>query len=280
MTSTDWSREEVEATVADYFEMWSKEIRGEEYNKTEHRKNLTKLLNGRSDTAIERKHMNISAVLNDLDYPSIIGYKPLHNYQRLLLAIVSERLEARPDIVRLVQDHVEQPAKLPTIDDILEALVEAPAPSSRERSFMGIHETPRLFKGINYLEKEAHNRSLGDAGEEFVVRFEQERLRRNKHEKLADKVIHASKMYGDGLGFDVLSFDLTGRELYIEVKTTAHGPLTPFFITSNELEVSHKDGYYLYRNFDFRRNPKLFTKQGPLDKSFVLEPSQYTANVG
>jgi len=33
----DWSRVEVETTVADYFGMLDKEIRGIAYNKTEHR---------------------------------------------------------------------------------------------------------------------------------------------------------------------------------------------------------------------------------------------------
>ena len=41
---TDWSREEVEATVSDYFEMLDSELRGTEYNKTSHRRNLSKFL--------------------------------------------------------------------------------------------------------------------------------------------------------------------------------------------------------------------------------------------
>lgn len=74
----DWTREEVEATVADYLSMLSAYLRGEEYSKAEHRRNLHKSLNDRSDAAIERKHQNISAILlYDRDMPYIPGYKPL-----------------------------------------------------------------------------------------------------------------------------------------------------------------------------------------------------------
>jgi hypothetical protein len=38
-----WSHEEVEATVSDYFDMLAMELRGEEFNKAEHNRNLQKL---------------------------------------------------------------------------------------------------------------------------------------------------------------------------------------------------------------------------------------------
>ena len=61
-----WSREEVEATVADYLHMLTQELAGQSYNKTKHRHALAAKLNHRNDGAIERKHQNISAVLIDL----------------------------------------------------------------------------------------------------------------------------------------------------------------------------------------------------------------------
>ena len=36
--SLDWSREEVEATVADYLHMWLLEQAGQSYSKAEHRR--------------------------------------------------------------------------------------------------------------------------------------------------------------------------------------------------------------------------------------------------
>jgi hypothetical protein len=79
-----WSDVEVEATVADYFEMLPKECRDEPFNKAEHNRNLRKLLSGRSRGAVEqRKHQNISTILIEIGLPYVEGYKPLANYQEL-----------------------------------------------------------------------------------------------------------------------------------------------------------------------------------------------------
>lgn len=75
--SDHWSHEEVEATVSDYLEMLAMELRGEPSNKAAHNRNLQKLLSNSTKAAIELKHQNISAVLIDLGYPYIDGYKPL-----------------------------------------------------------------------------------------------------------------------------------------------------------------------------------------------------------
>jgi hypothetical protein len=98
---------------------------------------------------------------------------------------------------------------------------------------------------------------------------------------LASRVEHIAVTEGDSAGFDILSFEITGQERFIEVKTTAYGPFTPFYVTKNELDVSNRSAphYYLYRTFDFRRQPKLFTKQGPFDRSFQLDPTQYVAHL-
>jgi hypothetical protein len=280
--SEDWSRIEAEATVADYFDMLDKELHGLEYNKTTHRHDLIRLLNGRSDGAIERKHQNISAVLIKMGFPYIAGYKPLKNYQQLLFNIVSDRLKDNKNLVNFVGVQVEQPAVVPSIDDILAALVEPPTHEILEhRNIRNKVQEPSMRYGVDYLELEAKNRSLGTAGEQFVVHFEQARLIREGRDDLASKIEHISATQGDGAGFDVLSFDKTGDERFIEVKTTAYGPLTPFFVTKNEVIISRKanDDYYLYRTFDFRRHPKLFKKQGSLDNSFNLDPSQYIASL-
>ena len=84
MQSGSWSRQEVEATVQDYFDMLATEIRGEPFNKAAHNRILRRKLNGRSRGAVERKHQNISAVLIEMGFPYINGYKPLGNIQECL----------------------------------------------------------------------------------------------------------------------------------------------------------------------------------------------------
>jgi len=279
----DWSREEVEATVADYFDMLEQELRGRDYNKSEHRRSLAGLLRGRTDGAIERKHQNISAVLIKLGFVYISGYKPLRNYQQLLLEAVSDRLEGSQSLVDLVRVQVAEPAPVPSVEDILAALVEAPVPDpDRDRYDRTIaRERPSGRVGVDYLAMEAGNRSLGAAGEEFVCRFEIARLAYAGKERLASKVERVSETRGDGLGFDVLSFETSGRERWIEVKTTAYGASTPFYVSRNELAVSRDANglFHLYRAFNFRRQPRLFAKPGPLDQSFSLEPIQFVATV-
>ena len=129
---------------------------------------------------------------------------------------------------------------------------------------------------------ERERQHLGTAGEQFVIRFEQARLIHARRDNLASKVEHIAVTRGNGAGYDVLSFEATGQERLIEVKTTSYGPLTPFFVTRNEIDVSQRTDarYYLYRAFNFRRQPKMFTKQGPIDKSFKLDPTQYVASIG
>jgi hypothetical protein len=279
----DWSREEVEATVADYFDMLDAELRGVEYNKTAHRRRLLESLNGRSDGAIERKHQNISAVLISLGFPYVLGYKPLRNYQQLLSDVVSNRLQDSRALADIVVGKVGQLATPPNVDDILASLVDPPNTDHLRHRIgeLEVREMPLGQYNVDYFAQEARNRSLGAAGEEFVVLYEKARLIHAGERRLASMVEHVAVTRGDGAGFDVLSFDVNGRERFIEVKTTDFGSLTPFFVTRTELETSRRaaSDFHLYRTFEFRRRPKLFTRQGPLDQSFVLDPHQYIAKV-
>lgn len=86
---------------------------------------------------------------------------------------------------------------------------------------------------------------------------------------------------GDGLGFDVLSFDANGSERFIEVKTTAYGPATPFFVTRKEVAASRESApkYHLYRLFDFRRQPRMYSKAGQIEQAFALDPVQFSARL-
>jgi hypothetical protein len=274
----DWSRLENEAIVADYLDMLEQELRGEPVNKTERRRQLAPLLDDRSDGSIEFKRANVSAALIELGYAYIDGYKPRSNYQDALLSAVQEQLAARPALAELMRMQAAEPAVVPSVEDLLARMVEAPtsekAPSRR------VAEPPRTAR-VNYLALEAANSSLGRAGEEFVINFERARLIHAGKGKLADRVEHVAVTQGDGLGFDVRSFETSGADRLIEVKTTTYGKFIPFFVTRNELDVSREQSktYQLYRLFHFRRDPRLFNLPGALDKSCDLDPAVYSARV-
>jgi hypothetical protein len=274
---------EVDLIIADYIDMLTHELSGRKFNKTEHRKAILSLLNGRSPGSVERKHQNISAVMIDLGLPYVSGYKPLGNFQALLYERMVEFLVRNPDFFDLVRDFVDRPAALVFETDFLSKREDAPAPRELNNSWVKDSISPiRKPIRINYLEREARNASLGKAGEVFVLEFEKARLHHLGLSRLATRVEHVSETEGDGLGFDIRSFEANGDDRLIEVKTTAGGKQTPFFVSWNEVQVSQVEDnrFYLYRVFDFRRIPRLFSVQGALDKMFRLETSQYIARIG
>ena len=170
----DWSREEVEAIVADYLEMLTLELAGQNYSKTVHRRTLQEKWPGRSDAAIEFKHGNISAAMIDLGFPYIRGYKPRSNYQALLATIAVEQVRGKTTLDSVALAAVQQPAFLPTLTDFTKVKSEAPQRQHRAAEPLN----PLLFRAAkrDYLEREAQNQSLGLAGEEFIVKFEHWRL--------------------------------------------------------------------------------------------------------
>lgn len=275
---TPWSREEVEATVADYLHMWLLEQAGQSYNKTTHRKALLRKLNDRSEGAVEMKHQNISAILMEHGWQNIPGYKPRGNYQALLAEVVADRIMRDRQFDVAAEAAAIQPAVVPLVMSIAEVMVDRPrvqTSAHEQRAPYFAANKPQLKR--DYIDREARNRSLGKAGEEFVVQFEQRRLHEAGQKKLADKVEHAAATRGDGLGFDVESFEVNGAPRFIEVKTTAWGKETPFFITRNELAFSkeHKDAFHLYRLFEFRKQPKMFDLPGAVEQHCVLDPVTY-----
>ncbi len=279
-TRSVWTEEEVEATVADYLAMLTAELSGETYNKTDHRRRLLLQLRRRSEQSIEFKHANISAVLIELGFPYVSGYKPRSNYQRLLYEVVAKRLALNSQLQRLATVDVERPIEIPAVVDILKALTIPPRPVVRGHR-AAEHRSAYLPAPVNYLEREARNRALGEAGEEFVINFERARLINLGCEPLASKIEHVAKVRGDAEGFDILSFEKSGAERLIEVKTTRYGPHTPFFVSRNEVHVSkaHAKQYHLYRVFSFRVDPRLFALHGSLSSTCDLNPTTYIATV-
>lgn len=123
--------------------------------------------------------------------------------------------------------------------------------TKREIDFTPI-KVESMLKGsfINHIENAKRNKQIGDLGEILVFEYEKERLTKLNVER---KPFHSSKDEGDGLGYDILSYDEKGKPIYIEVKTTLGSANTPFFLTSNEINKSKEseNSYFLYRLFNF-----------------------------
>lgn len=275
----DWSQIEVEATVAAYRHMLMLELSGQSYNKSAFRRALLPKLDNRSEKAIENKHQNVSAILKSLGFPWIPGYKPYGHFQKLLYKVVENQFANDKQVDEVALTATSLPATSPLIEDFSKVLVQPPefVTKAKEASPPPYYSSP---KKRDYLEREARNISLGKAGEEFVLNFEHFRLHKLGQKMLADKVDHVSVSKGDGLGYDILSFEPDGRERYIEVKTTAFAKETPFFISRGEMQFAknYEEQFHLYRLYEFRKSPKLFDLVGSLEKhcavnaiSFVCE---------
>jgi len=273
VAGTDWSKAELDLIVADYFAMLNEEQAGQTIHKTEHRRALMEHL-GRSNGSIEFKHRNISAVLAQLGLPQIRGYIPAWNFQAAIADAIGGYFENHPDPVPFT---IKPPSGFA---DSQSLFVGAPPtiPKANEQAKKALERVARNFDPAL---RDQLNRALGNAGEELIYEREREILVSADRRDLARKVRWVSREDGDGLGYDIRSYDLAGAERWIEVKTTRGGNTTPFYLTRNENEVAKErpDAFRLYRLHDFSQRPGLFTLTPPLEAVLQLEPLTFRASL-
>ena len=277
----DWSEREVTLIVADYFDMLRKELFGQGFNKTAHRAALRQYLAGRSDGSVEFKHQNISAVLLSRGLPYIDGYKPRGHLQAALAQVVDSFLDQNPNYLKQLAEspgaNPDKEVEVPT-GDIKNIFVAAP-----DHIVLPEPGKPWLSlkaKRIDFAERDAANRRLAHLSEGFVVELERRRLLLAKRDDLAQRVRWMSRDIGDGLGFDILSFnEVDDAERFLEVKATPYGLEFPFYVSANEVRCSEdvSGKYRLYRVFDFRLAPKVYVLAGSLRERCRLTPVQFLA---
>lgn len=119
-----------------------------------------------------------------------------------------------------------------------------------------IARTFKAVKNKDYAKNDEKFRDLGKRGEEWVMAYEKERL---KKLGIKHKVKHTSVEEGDGKGYDIKSVEDDGKTpRYIEVKTTTGCVGQPFYYSDNELQfsVQNKKHYYVYRVYNFKGESK------------------------
>lgn len=271
-----WNRWEIDAAVAAYIDMLQKERRGEPYVKAQAVRTLGEILPARSSGSIERKFQNVSAILDESGLPWIEGYKPLANYQDELAIAVLDSISTQRRVGEglAVYGSTALPPPQPTPLATDDVLVTPPGRGER-----GPNPPSRvgLTGGVLPAMRDFRTKPLGDAGEEWVVGLERQRLMRIGRADLAGRVVWAAREIGDGLGYDVASFFPDGRERLIEVKTTNYGVRTPFFITKGEVSFSERrpDAFSLYRVHGFARDPRLYVLDGSVRERARLDPQVF-----
>ena len=276
MAGGAWSDEENDLIVADYFAMLKDDLAGRPYSKAEHNRALQPLLNDRSRGSVEFKHQNISAVLKCLGEPWIGGYKPLFNFQMPLADAVARWLARDPAWMAVGGSAIGR-------RDVRETgpLWIEPAPTLRNHPPPEeLEQTLRIAQKFDVPGRDARNRALGKAGEARVLEHERAILLGEGRSDLAEAVRWVAEEDGDGLGYDIASFDPDGRPRLIEVKTTNGWERTPFHITANELSVAdeNRDTWRLMRLHNFARDPKAFEIAPPLDRNLELTPTSFRAS--
>ncbi len=250
--------------------MLNDEVAGIPFNKAQHNRLLRGKID-RSESSIEFKHRNISAVLERLGLQKIKGYFPAQNFQTAIIDAIERYLVSNPAAQHpevLLKGFSEQPQLFvgspPTLLPI--------APMRKDME--------RLIRKFNPVERDFRNRKLGREGEELVLHFERQRLQLQDRVDLAKKVKWISQEEGDGAGYDILSFDHQGNERLLEVKTTVGVDTTPFYITRNELSLSSErpEAFRLCRVFDFSTHPRMFELAPPLESLVHLSPLSYEAS--
>jgi hypothetical protein len=268
---TPWTDDELDAIIADYFAMLDAELSGRPYVKSHHSAALMRQI-GRTHRSVEFKHQNISAVLEELALPRISGYKPKRNYQNAIFDAIDRYLSTHPNAV-----YQQAPAAVLHVAEEEELFVEPP------RLTPAIERPLRLQQLVNKfdpVERDFRNRSLGKAGEEFVLEVERMSLVKCDRADLARKVRWVAAEDGDGTGYDILSFAPNGADRLIEVKTTNGAGRTPFFLTRNEYEVAKErvESWRLYRGHLFSQTPRIFTLKPPLEESVYLRTEAWRAS--
>lgn len=266
-----WRDDELDAIVADYFAMLADELSGVAYVKSRHSSALMKLT-GRSHRSVEFKHQNISAVLEELGLPWIKGYRPKRNYQSAIIDAVDRFLFRHASAV----ESISVPKITP--EPRIEIFVDSPHPSSESSQLNP--RVQRLVRKFDPVDRDYRNRKLGKAGEAFVLECERLRLANVHRSDLAERVRWTANEDGDGAGYDILSFNPTGQELLIEVKTTNGPARTPFFLTRNEFALAHErpEDWRIYRVHLFQESPRIFTLSPPLETSLILTPEAWKAS--
>lgn len=264
-----WGDDELDAIIADYFAMLDADLSGRPYVKSRHSAALMAQI-GRTHRSVEFKHQNISAVLDELGLPWIPGYMPKRNYQNAIFDAIDRYLTLHPAILN------SAPAPPPTPVLPLATFVEPPIPGVDRPIPERLRHLVRKFDPV---ERDHRNRSLGKAGEAFVVDVERKRLAEAERDDLAQRVRWVADLDGDGAGYDVLSFNPDGGERLIEVKTTNGAARTPFFLSRTEFDLSieRPSDWYIYRVHLFSGRPRIFTISPPLDSVIRLKPETWRA---
>lgn len=134
----------------------------------------------------------------------------------------------------------------------------------------------------DYEKINRNKKDVGNRGEKAILEYERDKLIEAGLIELAKKVAICDN---DAIGYDIISYDLDGSEMHIEVKTFSGSNYNmDFYITDNELECLKKDEkYHIYYLHDIKNKPKChIVKISELleNEKDYLTPILYKVSIG
>lgn len=189
-------------------------------------------------------------------------------YKELKKLLYGSLDEFNDDIIKFQSPHdltekIKDENYDPTNPDII--LTETPTETPTNLELPKHTNTGNTKRKSDYLNNLKRNTKQGLKGEKLVMKNQRDLLGKDpEFKEYVDKITHLSVKEGDGAGYDILSFKKDSQnkiiEHYIEVKSTNSGKETPFFMSSNELEVAKIKGtqYSIYRLYKSDKSDKDF----------------------
>ncbi len=261
----DWTLAEVTILVDAYFALYARTDRDQLAVSDSYIDAAADKLTKRNMGSVGRKVSNINSVLVDLGMVPLGRFGISSHRQLLLTAVTRDWLATNGAGL----DRQVAPGLSPSQAEVL-------PPSA---ALTTVVREGRATLNVDFAARDERNRELGRAGEEWVCAYLRRELIHAGRADLADQVIWAADVEGDGLGYDIRAFTPSGEPILIEVKTTNGGIAAPFFVSLNEVAASvvHRERYVLFRLFAFRTAPQFYRLRGALADVCQLAPAGYRA---
>jgi len=258
-----------------------------------------------SDELRDMRGVNSIHLTSNSKDTNALGYQVSHvwGYKYLIEDLPTDKqlmldLSTTIEVFNKLKSKINKTAAVNSISKILSTPDNKPIPVEVDaRKFTLVNEpvpkgikkkaTVSQFRGriIDHIKDNEEKTLRGKLAEEIILN--------NEVEKLADynringsnlEPIWRSVTEGDGLGYDILSYDQNGEEIYIEVKSTTGSKNEPFYLTANELERIRQDDskYFIYRVYELnveQMTASYYILHSHIQDLLNFEPSVYLCSI-
>ena len=247
------------------------------------------LAKGYVQTTIISKKYNISSFDEEDFYASLSDL--LHEYNEIIDHVGDKTYDDVIELINPVEGIESVDEALEEINhalresfienrDVKKTLVKVEKGKLRTNKYSKL-VGERINKKTDYIKQAKEALQIGLKGEELALEIERNRvLGLNLN---PDEHVKWCSVESDSYGYDIESIDYKEGSLvkiYIEVKASKGIKDTPFFVSSNEVEVSKRkrDSYRVFRIFDITSiMPKYYIADGEIEDNFYLDPVTFSA---